>query len=96
MHRMSASASDFVVSQREGITFLTLVNTYKLLFYAETAVNIGFSCKMLTEDMTEVFTISGHTVQSVRQQLRSVCLCLIVSAVYDILTINQAILVAIL
>uniref|UniRef100_A0A4W6FUG5 Phospholipid-transporting ATPase n=1 Tax=Lates calcarifer TaxID=8187 RepID=A0A4W6FUG5_LATCA len=30
----------------------------------ETAVNIGYSCKMLTDDMTEVFIISGHTVQS--------------------------------
>ncbi|KAM9310665.1 phospholipid-transporting ATPase ID [Pholidichthys leucotaenia] len=36
----------------------------------ETAVNIGYSCKMLTDDMTEVFIISGHTVQSVRQDLR--------------------------
>uniref|UniRef100_A0A3B3BKD8 Phospholipid-transporting ATPase n=1 Tax=Oryzias melastigma TaxID=30732 RepID=A0A3B3BKD8_ORYME len=38
----------------------------------ETAVNIGYSCKMLTDDMTEVFIINGHTVQSVRQELRSV------------------------
>ncbi|TKS82069.1 Phospholipid-transporting ATPase ID [Collichthys lucidus] len=30
----------------------------------ETAVNIGYSCKMLTDDMTEVFNITGHTVQS--------------------------------
>ncbi|KAG8010054.1 Phospholipid-transporting ATPase ID [Nibea albiflora] len=37
----------------------------------ETAVNIGYSCKMLTDDMTEVFNITGHTVQSVRQELRS-------------------------
>ncbi|XP_036071926.1 phospholipid-transporting ATPase ID isoform X1 [Oryzias melastigma] len=36
----------------------------------ETAVNIGYSCKMLTDDMTEVFIINGHTVQSVRQELR--------------------------
>ncbi|XP_060906634.1 phospholipid-transporting ATPase ID isoform X1 [Labrus mixtus] len=36
----------------------------------ETAVNIGYSCKMLTDDMTEVFIISEHTVQSVRQELR--------------------------
>ncbi|MEQ2162678.1 hypothetical protein GOODEAATRI_022325, partial [Goodea atripinnis] len=35
----------------------------------ETAVNIGYSCKMLTDEMTEVFIISGHTVQSVRQEL---------------------------
>ncbi|KAM7420818.1 hypothetical protein PAMA_015165 [Pampus argenteus] len=36
----------------------------------ETAVNIGYSCKMLTDDMTEVFIVGGHTVQSVRQELR--------------------------
>lgn len=40
--------------------------------HPETAVNIGYSCKMLTDDMTEVFIISGHTVQSVRQELRLV------------------------
>lgn len=40
--------------------------------HSETAVNIGYSCKMLTDDMTEVFIISGHTVQSVRQELRLV------------------------
>ncbi|KAG9345376.1 hypothetical protein JZ751_009923 [Albula glossodonta] len=36
----------------------------------ETAVNIGYSCKMLTDDMSEVFLINGHTVQSVREDLR--------------------------
>uniref|UniRef100_A0A8C4FAS5 Phospholipid-transporting ATPase n=1 Tax=Dicentrarchus labrax TaxID=13489 RepID=A0A8C4FAS5_DICLA len=40
----------------------------------ETAVNIGYSCKMLTDNMTEVFIIRGHTVQSVRQDFRSVSL----------------------
>lgn len=37
----------------------------------ETAVNIGYSCKMLTDDMSEVFIISGHTVQCLRQELRA-------------------------
>ncbi|XP_076135922.1 phospholipid-transporting ATPase ID isoform X3 [Alosa pseudoharengus] len=36
----------------------------------ETAVNIGYSCKMLTDNMTEIFIINGHTVQSVREELR--------------------------
>ncbi|XP_026581882.1 phospholipid-transporting ATPase ID-like, partial [Pseudonaja textilis] len=36
----------------------------------ETAVNIGYSCKMLTDEMTEVFIISGQTVFEVRQELR--------------------------
>nr|XP_055066724.1 phospholipid-transporting ATPase ID isoform X2 [Misgurnus anguillicaudatus] len=36
----------------------------------ETAVNIGYSCKMLTDAMTEIFIVNGHTVQSVREELR--------------------------
>lgn len=30
---------------------------------------------MLTDDMAEVFIISGHTVQNVRQELRSAAMC---------------------
>lgn len=40
------------------------------LLLAETAVNIGYSCKMLTDDMTEVFIVTGHTVLEVREELR--------------------------
>ncbi|KAM6967433.1 phospholipid-transporting ATPase ID [Aplochiton taeniatus] len=57
----------------ETIAILTLANIKIWVLTGdkqETAVNIGYSCKMLTDDMTEVFIISGHTVQSVRQELR--------------------------
>ncbi|XP_030587811.1 probable phospholipid-transporting ATPase IM isoform X1 [Archocentrus centrarchus] len=37
----------------------------------ETAMNIGYSCNMLRDDMNEVFVISGNTLQEVQQQLRS-------------------------
>ncbi|XP_059190532.1 probable phospholipid-transporting ATPase IM [Centropristis striata] len=37
----------------------------------ETAMNIGYSCNMLRDDMNEVFIISGHTLLEVQQQLRS-------------------------
>lgn len=37
---------------------------------SETAMNIGYSCNMLRDDMNEVFVISSHTVQEVQQQLR--------------------------
>ncbi|XP_051239040.1 phospholipid-transporting ATPase ID isoform X2 [Dicentrarchus labrax] len=37
----------------------------------ETAMNIGYSCNMLRDDMNEVFVISGHTLLEVQQQLRS-------------------------
>ncbi|XP_072242160.1 phospholipid-transporting ATPase ID isoform X2 [Leuresthes tenuis] len=37
----------------------------------ETAMNIGYSCNMLRDDMNEVFVISGLTLLAVQQQLRS-------------------------
>lgn len=37
---------------------------------AETAENIGYSCNLLREEMTEVFVISGHSVDEVHQELR--------------------------
>ncbi|KAM9807757.1 phospholipid-transporting ATPase ID [Neosynchiropus ocellatus] len=36
----------------------------------ETAVNVGYSCKLLRGDMNEVFVISGATQMEVQQQLR--------------------------
>ncbi|KAJ7385268.1 Phospholipid-transporting ATPase ID [Desmophyllum pertusum] len=35
----------------------------------ETAINIGYSCHLLTDDMTEVFTIDGETLESVQQAI---------------------------
>uniref|UniRef100_A0A3B3HUL8 Phospholipid-transporting ATPase n=1 Tax=Oryzias latipes TaxID=8090 RepID=A0A3B3HUL8_ORYLA len=37
----------------------------------ETAENIGYSCNLLREEMTEVFVISGHSVDEVHQELRT-------------------------
>lgn len=37
---------------------------------SETAMNIGYSCNMLRDDMNEVFVISGYTLLEVQQQLR--------------------------
>ncbi|XP_056901692.1 phospholipid-transporting ATPase ID isoform X2 [Takifugu flavidus] len=57
----------------ETIAILSLANIKLWVLTGdkqETAVNIGYSCKMLTDDMAEVFIISGHTVQNVRQELR--------------------------
>nr|XP_013010169.1 probable phospholipid-transporting ATPase IM isoform X2 [Cavia porcellus] len=36
----------------------------------ETAVNIGYACNMLTEDMNDVFVIAGNSVEEVREELR--------------------------
>ena len=39
------------------------------LFLTETAINIGYSCHLLTDDMTEVFIIDGETLESVQQAI---------------------------
>ncbi|XP_077383964.1 phospholipid-transporting ATPase ID isoform X1 [Festucalex cinctus] len=57
----------------ETIALLSLANIKTWVLTGdkqETAVNIGYSCKMLTDDMAEVFIISGHSVQRVKQELR--------------------------
>ncbi|XP_074090813.1 putative phospholipid-transporting ATPase IM isoform X3 [Macrotis lagotis] len=36
----------------------------------ETAMNIGYSCNMLTDDMNEVFIISGYTATEVWEELK--------------------------
>ncbi|NXK85775.1 AT8B2 ATPase, partial [Formicarius rufipectus] len=57
----------------ETIAILTLANIKIWVLTGdkqETAVNIGYSCKMLTDDMTEVFVVTGHTVMEVREELR--------------------------
>ncbi|XP_023579830.1 probable phospholipid-transporting ATPase IM [Octodon degus] len=36
----------------------------------ETAVNIGYACNVLTEDMNDVFVIAGNTVGDVRGEVR--------------------------
>uniref|UniRef100_A0A671X6Z2 Phospholipid-transporting ATPase n=1 Tax=Sparus aurata TaxID=8175 RepID=A0A671X6Z2_SPAAU len=37
----------------------------------ETAENIGYSCNLLREEMTDVFVVSGNSSDDVRQELRS-------------------------
>lgn len=37
---------------------------------SETAINIGYSCHLLTDDMTEVFKIEGESLESVQQAIR--------------------------
>ncbi|CAD5219936.1 unnamed protein product [Bursaphelenchus okinawaensis] len=38
----------------------------------ETAINIGYSCKLLTEDMTEVFVVDGKDEKQVEVQLKDI------------------------
>ncbi|KAM6106488.1 phospholipid-transporting ATPase ID [Pterocles gutturalis] len=57
----------------ETIAVLTLANIKIWVLTGdkqETAVNIGYSCKMLTDETTEVFVVTGRTVLEVREELR--------------------------
>uniref|UniRef100_A0A670JN37 Phospholipid-transporting ATPase n=1 Tax=Podarcis muralis TaxID=64176 RepID=A0A670JN37_PODMU len=65
--------NDMMLLGATTIALLTLANIKIWVLTGdkqETAVNIGYSCKMLTDEMTEVFIITGHTVLEVRQELR--------------------------
>ncbi|KAG7220466.1 hypothetical protein INR49_018185 [Caranx melampygus] len=42
----------------------------------ETAENIGYSCNLLREEMTEVFIISGNSPEDVREELRNARTCM--------------------
>ncbi|KAI2648243.1 Phospholipid-transporting ATPase ID [Labeo rohita] len=58
----------------ETIACLTLANIKIWVLTGdklETAMNIGYSCNMLRDDMNEVFIISGHTMLEVQQELRT-------------------------
>ncbi|XP_062858425.1 probable phospholipid-transporting ATPase IM [Trichomycterus rosablanca] len=58
----------------ETITCLTLANIKIWVLTGdklETAMNIGYSCNMLRDDMNEMFIISGHTMLEVQQELRN-------------------------
>ena len=35
----------------------------------ETAINIGYSCKLLTDEMEEIYVIDGETEEEVLQQM---------------------------
>lgn len=38
-------------------------------FHTETAVNIGYSCQLLTDDLIDVFVVDGTTLEEVEKQL---------------------------
>ncbi|XP_020951497.1 probable phospholipid-transporting ATPase IM isoform X4 [Sus scrofa] len=57
----------------ETITSLNLANIKIWVLTGdkqETAINIGYACNMLTDDMNEVFIIAGNTATEVREELR--------------------------
>uniref|UniRef100_A0A8C7FU36 Phospholipid-transporting ATPase n=1 Tax=Oncorhynchus kisutch TaxID=8019 RepID=A0A8C7FU36_ONCKI len=67
----------------ETIACLTLANIKIWVLTGdklETAMNIGYSCNMLRDDMNEVFIISGHSAHALEPELEQVlletaCLC---------------------
>jgi hypothetical protein len=43
---------------------------FYFLFLSETAINIGYSCQLLTDEMEEVFIIDGEDEKSVWSSIR--------------------------
>ena len=41
-----------------------------LIFVSETAINIGYSCKLLTDEMPEIYVVDGESYDEVEKQLR--------------------------
>ncbi|KAF5925435.1 hypothetical protein HPG69_001881 [Diceros bicornis minor] len=57
----------------ETVTNLSLANIKIWVLTGdkqETAINIGYACNMLTDDMSDVFIIAGNTVAEVREEVR--------------------------
>ncbi|XP_047398194.1 probable phospholipid-transporting ATPase IM isoform X6 [Sciurus carolinensis] len=57
----------------ETVTSLSLANIKIWVLTGdkqETAINIGYACNLLTDDMNDVFVISGNTAVEVREELR--------------------------
>ncbi|KAB0375077.1 hypothetical protein FD755_013569 [Muntiacus reevesi] len=57
----------------ETVTSLSLANIKIWVLTGdkqETAINIGYACNMLTDDMNDVFIIAGNTAAEVREELR--------------------------
>lgn len=57
----------------ETVTSLSLANIKIWVLTGdkqETAINIGYACNMLTDDMNEIFIIAGNTALEVREELR--------------------------
>jgi magnesium-transporting ATPase (P-type) len=40
-----------------------------LFLILETAINIGYSCKMLADDMVDIFIVDGHKFEDVKLPL---------------------------
>lgn len=38
--------------------------------FLETAINIGYSCQLLTDELVDVFIVDGITMEEVEQQLK--------------------------
>lgn len=57
----------------ETVTSLSLANIKIWVLTGdkqETAINIGYACNILTDDMNEIFIIAGNTALEVREELR--------------------------
>lgn len=58
----------FLLRERAS-TSRVLIAINCLLITTETAVNIGYSCQLLSDDLIDVFVVDGNTQEEVEKQL---------------------------
>lgn len=57
--------------QGNFVDFCTIQILYTIFaLCAETAINIGYSCQLLTDELVDVFVVDGTTLDEVEKQLR--------------------------
>lgn len=52
------------------VSLSNILTDVGFVFVSETAINIGYACNMLTDDMNDVFIVAGNTAVEVREELR--------------------------
>lgn len=55
--------------QKLIISITSIFVLYSSCFFPETAINIGYSCQLLTDEMVDVFIVDASTYDEVHQQL---------------------------
>ncbi len=73
MRRACAQNSAFLLSALLNIFTRVFKTTTKMeIVFAETAINIGYSCKLLTDEMEDMYIVDGETYAEVETQMKKV------------------------
>lgn len=59
----------FAISQDKYYFMFSELAPSCIELVAETAINIGYSCQLITDEMADIFIVDGHTYDDVETQL---------------------------